>query len=218
MSATPTSSVAVLCDFDGTITKGEVLDMLYRQFAGAECWQLVQRWLRGEISTPDEVRGCFASIKATRLEMEAALDTVQVDPSFREFVDFCLGRRYRFAVLSDGFQWYIQYILGRYGISGLTIYANQIEFLPDGMRISFPWQSPETPLRGTSKPAIIRRYQREGCRVVFIGDGPSDIEAAEVAEKVYAKGRLLDYCQKQGIPAIGFTRFADLVNLWQAPN
>ena len=175
MSAAPASSVAVLCDFDGTITTGEVLDILYRQFAGADCRELVQLWLRGEISTPQEVQGCFATMTATRSEMEVALNIVQVDPAFRAFVDFCRGRHYRFAVLSDGLQWYIQYILGRHGISALTIYANQIEFLPDGIRISFPWYSPETPLRGTSKPAIIRRYQKEGSQVVFIGEGPSDV-------------------------------------------
>jgi 2,3-diketo-5-methylthio-1-phosphopentane phosphatase len=216
MSAPPASSVAVLCDFDGTITTRDVLDILYRQFAGAACQELVQLWIRGEISTRQEIQGCFAAMTATRSEMEAALDQVPLDPDFGYFIDSCLAQGYRLAILSDGLQWYIQYILKKNGIDDLTIYANQVEFLPGGMHVTFPWHSPETPLRGTSKPAIIRRYQEEGCQVVFIGDGPSDVEAAEVAEVVFAKGRLLEYCRKQGIPAIGFTCFADLSGFWKA--
>jgi len=78
--------IAVLCDFDGTITIGGVLDLLYKEFAGPECWDLVQGWMRGELTTPQELQGCFASMNASRAQMEARLDTVRIDPSFPEFV------------------------------------------------------------------------------------------------------------------------------------
>jgi len=215
MNITRAQNLAVLCDFDGTITHSDVLGILYDEFAGPECQELVKKWFQGEISTPAEIQGCFASMRATRGELEKALDPVQLDPHFSDFVSFCREREFAFAVLSDGLSWYIGYILRRHGISDLTIYANEIEFTPQGMFIRSPWYRPNTPLRGTSKPAIIKQYQAEGHTVVFIGDGPSDVEAVEVADVVFAKGRLVEYCRAKGVPFTSFNNFSDLMQHWQ---
>ncbi len=207
--------IAVLSDFDGTITIGGVLDLIYKEFAQPNCWELVERWIRGEITTPQEIRGCFSSMKASREEMEAVLDSVQIDPGFPEFVQFCQRQGYPLAVLSDGLSWYINYVLDRYGIDGLEVYANEINFLPDGYQITTPWYDPVTPRRGVSKPRIIEKYKSEGFKVIFIGDGLSDIEAVTVADVIYARDELLDYCKQKNIPATSFSDMRDLIAKWK---
>ena len=215
MNFSSPQKLAVLCDFDGTITPGDILDILYTKFAGPECQELAKKWFKGEISTPAEIQGCFASIRATRGEMESALDPVQIDLSFAGFVRFCREQGYTFAILSDGLGWYITYILQRYGVEGLTIYANEVEFGQDGMLIHSPWYHPDTPLRGTSKPAIVLQYQAEGYTVVFLGDGPTDVEAVEVADIVFAKGRLANYCRTKGVPFTEFNTFSEVIQHWE---
>ena len=79
------NSIAVLCDFDGTIALTQTLDFLYQHFAGcgmefAHCWE------RGEISTPEEIRSTFATVTASKEEMEAALTGIRLDPGFRRFL------------------------------------------------------------------------------------------------------------------------------------
>ncbi len=208
------STVAVLCDFDGTIVPCDTLDLIYRKFAQPPCDQLNRQWIRGEISTRQELEGCFATIKASRAEMESALVAIPIDLAFTAFLDFCGQRGYRFAILSDGVDWIIHFILERHGIDGLTIYSNELRFEADGLRVSFPFFDPESPLRGVSKPAIIRRHQAEGFKVVFVGDGLTDIEAVEVADIVYARDKLLQYCRERGIDAVSFSGFADLMAKW----
>jgi len=209
--------IAVLTDFDGTITIGGVLDLIYSQFAQPSCWKLVERWIQGEITTPQEIQGCFSSMKATREEMESVLDSVQIDPGFPDFVQFCQQQGYTVAILSDGLRWYINYILNRHEFEGLQVYANEIIFLPDGYQITTPWYHPRTPKRGVSKPNIIEKYKSEGYRVVFIGDGLSDIEAVSVADRIYARDELLDYCKQQDIPATSFSDMQDLITKWKVP-
>jgi 2-hydroxy-3-keto-5-methylthiopentenyl-1-phosphate phosphatase len=209
--------VAVLCDFDGTIVPCDTVEMIYGRFAAPPCDELNQRWIRGEISTQEELQGCFATIKASRDDMEAALVSIGIDPAFPAFLDFCRQRRYRFAIVSDGLDWIIDFILDRHGIDGLSVYCNEVRFQPDGFRFSFPLYDPGSPLRGVSKPSIVRRYQLAGFKVVFIGDGLSDTDAVEVADVVYARATLLDYCRKQGIDAIGFSDFSDLLAKWRMP-
>jgi 2,3-diketo-5-methylthio-1-phosphopentane phosphatase len=207
--------LAVLCDFDGTISPYDILDILYDKFAGQECQELTKKWDQGEISTPAEIQGCFASMRATRTEMESALDPVQLVPGFSDFVRFCHERGHAFAILSDGLRWYIDYILKRHGIADVTVYANDVEFAPNGMLIHSPWYHHDTPLRGTSKPAIIQKYHAEGFTVIFIGDGPTDVEAVEVADIVFAKGRLVEYCRTKGIPFTEFDHFSDVIQHWK---
>ncbi|MGB9879137.1 MAG: MtnX-like HAD-IB family phosphatase, partial [Anaerolineae bacterium] len=205
------SKVAVLCDFDGTITPCIVIDMLYRQFAAPSCLEIVKLWEEGKVSTPQEMRACFGTITATRAEMEALLASVPVDPAFADLLEFCRQRGYHFAIVSDGLTWYIQYILHRHGIHDVTIYASEIHFGPDGLHLSFPWYSPETPLRGTSKLALVRRYKESGFQVVFVGDGLSDIEVVGAVDRLYARASLLDYCREHGSPAIPFSDLHDVL-------
>jgi 2-hydroxy-3-keto-5-methylthiopentenyl-1-phosphate phosphatase len=211
------TDVAVLCDFDGTIVPCDTLTLIYREFAQPPCDQLTRQWIRGEISTRQELEGCFATIKASPAQMESVLLPIPMDSAFTSFLDFCGQRGYRFAILSDGVDWVINSILERHGIGGLTIYSNELRFEADGLRVSFPFFDPESPLRGVSKPAIIRRHQAEGFKVALIGDGLTDIEAAEVADIVYARDRLLEYCRERGIEAVAFSGFADLVAKWAGP-
>jgi len=211
------SGVAVLCDFDGTATPHIVIDMLYRQFAAPSWREIVQRWERGEISTREEIQSCFATITASRAEMESFLDTIPLDPALVQLVDFCRQRGYHFAIVSDGLRWYIEYVLNRHGIRDVTIYASEIHFGPDGFRFSFPWYNPESPLRSTSKVSIVQRYQAQGDKVVFIGDGSTDIKAAQAADVVYARDALLTYCREHGIPAIEFSDLSDVLAKWTLP-
>ncbi len=206
--------VAVLCDFDGTIVPCDTVELIYSKFAQPPCDQLNLQWTRGEISTRQELEGCFATIKASRAQMESVLAGLAIDPAFNTFLDLCTQRGYRFAILSDGLDWIINFILERHGVRGLTIYSNELRFEASGLRLSFPFLDAESPLRGVSKPTIIRRHQAEGFQVVFVGDGLSDIEAVEVADIVYARDKLLQYCRERGIDAVAFSGFADLMAKW----
>jgi 2,3-diketo-5-methylthio-1-phosphopentane phosphatase len=176
----------------------------------------MQKWMRGEISTQQELQACFGTIKATRTEMESLLTTIPMDPAFPDFLSLCQERGYRFAIVSDGLSWCVDHVLAQHGICGITVYSNEIHFEPDGFRFSFPWYHAESPLRGVSKSALVRRYQAQGNSVVFIGDGLSDTDAVEVADVVCARAKLLQYCSKRGIQAVGFSDLSDLLARWVA--
>jgi len=206
--------VAVLCDFDGTIVASQTIDELYCRFAGPSCQSYVERWRRGEISSQQELQGCFSTITATRAEMESYLDTVGIVPGFWRFVRFCQQQGYKVAIVSEGLRWSIEYVLSRHGIGPLTVVANEIRFGPDGPELSFPWHDPAYPMFGVSKATIVRRYQEQGWQVVFIGDGMTDEAAVTVADVVFARNGLLTYCRGLGINAIPFEVFDDIIAAW----
>ena len=205
---------AVLCDFDGTITPDLTLGVVYCKFVATVYQDATERWRRNEIGTQDEFEICFGAIKATRADLEAELDAVEIDPGFPAFLEACRRMRYEFAVVSEGLTWYVDHVLARHGILNVCVYSNEIHFEPAGFRFSYPWHAPELPLRGVSKPGIVRRYQAAGTHVAYVGDGQSDYEAVSAADLVYARNGLLEHCRAQRIPAVGFEDMADLLRQW----
>jgi 2-hydroxy-3-keto-5-methylthiopentenyl-1-phosphate phosphatase len=209
-----TGGFAFLCDFDGTICPTQMMDFLYGRFAACGM-EFAEQWVRGEISTQEEIESTFSTISASREEMEAALDAIEIDPHFPAFLEFCRDRNYSFAIVSDGLKWYIDYILAKHGIRGVEIYANQIHFGVGGFRFEFPWYDDETPMRGVCKPRIVRRYQERGRRVVYAGDGMSDFEVIGVADYIFARGKLAEFAREQGVEFTEFDNCRDLLDNWQ---
>lgn len=213
-STPPADRIIILCDFDGTITPADTSNFLYTRFAGAGTYY-ADLWERGEIGTPEELRLTFATIRASREAMEAALKTIPLDPVFPSFYRYCRQVGIKTAIVSDGLEWWIRVILSHHGLDEIPVYANVIQFTADGFRFSHPWFDPEYPRQGTSKRTIVRDFQNGGWRVFYIGDGKSDFTAARQADRVFAKSTLLAYCQKSGIAHIPFEGFADLLYYFQ---
>ena len=204
------SKIAVLTDFDGTIAAINVMDSLYEKFGGPSHRVYMERWQRGEISTMEEIQGVFNTVTADREEMESFLRTVELDPGFIGLLDFCLQHDLAFAIVSDGFRWYIDYILEGHGLQEVSIYAGDIRFLDNGFEFDFPWYDPAYPLRSTAKPQIVRDYQRRGFKVFFVGDGFSDLEVIGVADLIYAKDVLLAAAHDQGLDVRAFNTLRDV--------
>ncbi|MFC2053545.1 MtnX-like HAD-IB family phosphatase [Chloroflexota bacterium] len=205
------SKIAVLSDFDGTITTCNVLNSLYDKFATPSYRVTLERWNRGEISTMEEIETVFATVSASRAEMESFLDTVELDPGFPALLSYCRAMGIEFVVVSDGLRWYIDYIMRHHEIAEVAVYACDIHFERGNYRFSYPWFDSSTPMRSVSKSTIVCDYQSRGHKVVFIGDGVSDFEAVQVADIVYARDVLLEYTNGHDIQAQEFSNMGDLI-------
>ena len=212
ITETGNKNITVLSDFDGTFCLQKALNEIYRRFANSSWQEIVNRWDRGEISTMKEMEQVFATITAGRTEMETFLQTISVDPGCRPLIDFCRQEKFHFAVVSDGLGWYIKYIMEFNQLPPVEVFASQIHFEKQGFRFSYPYYDSKTPMRSTSKPKIIRDFQRRGTRVIFIGDGRSDMEAAHSADLLFAKDWLASYCREQGIKFHPFENLNQVVD------
>jgi 2-hydroxy-3-keto-5-methylthiopentenyl-1-phosphate phosphatase len=214
LKALQPTDVAILCDFDGTISRAETLGLLFRKFA-ASGMKHAERWQRGEIDMREEIRATFSTVTASKTEMEEALDEVDIETGFLDLYDY--GRRagYSFFIVSDGLEWYIDYILKRYGISDIPIFANRILFEDGGFRFEFPWFDDETPRRGVCKPLIARACRVQCEKLVYIGDGRSDIEIVHEADVVFARSWLAGYCYAKGLHAVEFHDWDELLIKWK---
>ncbi|SCB22707.1 MtnX-like HAD-IB family phosphatase [Rhizobium hainanense] len=207
----------VFCDFDGTISIEDATDMVLTRFAGSEWEDIEQLWKQGLIGSGECMRRQIALIQANRGELDLFLDTLSIDPGFESFLSFCRRDELPVTIVSDGVDYFIRRILARHGIEGLPIVANVLTCSVSQGRESYSLFPPFTAIGCVSGAGVCK------CRVVdsndlqvYIGDGRSDFCVSDKVDLVFAKSKLVDYCEENAIPYVGFEDFSDLLPKMEA--
>jgi len=204
------SSWTILCDFDGTIAVEDVIDSLLDRY-GRPGWEALERdWRAGRIGSRECMGAQVALLDLSREELDAHLSSLWIDHAFPGFVAKARELNVPIRVVSDGLDYAIQKILGRYGLDGLPVAANHLAPAtpPQRWRLTSPHQAAGC-ASGTCKCACVEQARGGGARTLLIGDGASDFCAADRVDFVFAKHRLIEHCRAAGIPYVPITGFED---------
>jgi 2-hydroxy-3-keto-5-methylthiopentenyl-1-phosphate phosphatase len=200
-----------VCDFDGTATLEDTADALSIAYIGLPAWQRANDLFHaGEISFVELLRRIFGPIAATPEEVRAfALAHVRFRPGFQELVTRCRAAGVPFLLASGGLDIYIRPALEQLPAAiaeGLELRANHADHVPGGLALSFPWQGAPGSCGtcGSCKGAVVKELQARGHRVLAVGDGNADRCMARTADALFARGRLLDWCRREGLACTPF--------------
>jgi 2-hydroxy-3-keto-5-methylthiopentenyl-1-phosphate phosphatase len=171
----------IVCDFDGTITRTDVIDSILQRFADPS-WEAIENaWLAGDIGSRECLSRQLSQVKATPTQL---LD------------------------LFDNIEQAIARILARHYVNLLPILANRLRQVDHSRwRIDFPHASDAC---RTAAGNCKCRSAPMARRVLVIGDGQSDMCVASTADFVFAKDRLAEHCERNNIAYARFDSFAEL--------
>ncbi|MCP1374425.1 MtnX-like HAD-IB family phosphatase [Dyella lutea] len=210
----PVSGWTILCDFDGTISVEDVIDSLLDRY-GRPGWEaLEQDWRAGRIGSRECMSGQVALLDMTREQLDTHLSHLWIDHAFPGFVAKARELGVPIRVVSDGLDYAIHKILGRYGLDDLPLAANHLApgTPPQRWQLTSPFQA-EGCRSGTCKCACVAQARASGTtRTLLIGDGASDFCAADRVDFVFAKHRLIEHCRAAGIPYVPITGFEDALD------
>lgn len=197
-------------DFDNTISTQDVWDAIVRLFA-PDAWQeLVKAYVRGEITSRECNLRLSKMIPPREEEARRLVQSIGIDPTFRDFVRWTKSRECPLTIVSDGYDYYIDLLLGPEGLNDLPCYSNKAVWTASGIEVQFPYRRQECE-RDMANCKCQHIAVPESVRRVYIGDGVSDFCAAEKCEQIYAKHDLLRYCQEKGVPCIPYTNFTEIM-------
>lgn len=200
-------------DFDGTITKDDVVGVMIETFCREGWKEINDRWERKEISTEECARQTFKLFGAADGELCSMLDSIEIDDYFIPFVETCRQKGYQIYILSDGYDTMISYLLKKHGLTDLPFFANRLVREDEGYAIACPYENRDCGQCGTCKKKLLNKLRKEGSTAIYVGDGYSDTCVIEDADVVFAKKSLLAYCREKKIPAIPFESFQDIVRI-----
>jgi 2,3-diketo-5-methylthio-1-phosphopentane phosphatase len=195
-------------DFDGTIAKFDVTDAVLEQFAPPEWLEVEKLWATGAIGSQECLRKQMALITKPLAEVLQFVETIEIDLSFIHFVRQMQQQQIPLAIISDGFRIFIDAILAKNGLHGLTVFANDLDEINGQLVTTYPYSAAGCS-SGTCK-CLTSQHAAQGLPVYLIGDGRSDFCLAGAADFVYAKANLADYCLQESIPFCAYADFADV--------
>lgn len=199
-----------VADFDGTLTELDVVDSLLLRFAKGREWIAAEReWADGRLSSAECLKKQLASVRVTKPELAKFLRGVKIDPGFAAFARMLRREEIPLVVLSDGFDLLIRAILAREGAGHVAFRSNKLRHAGSRLSPSFPFLKDSCGRCAHCKKISIARIRESAARVVFIGDGLSDVCAAASSDAVFAKGKLAQICRKSGIDYVPFKGLAD---------
>jgi len=193
-------------DFDNTLTQGDVLDQVIENFSPNEKWRDWENaWEDGHLPTQDCLRRQIENLRVSRKSLFDFLLRVRVDPAFSAILGWARARQVGVNIVSDSFLPLILHILGNNGIEGVPVFANDLEFSGERLIPSFPFADPACTRSANSKARHLLPFRNH--RIVFTGDGHSDLDAALAADIVFAKSTL---ARELGALAVSFHPFETL--------
>ncbi|MCK4388210.1 MAG: MtnX-like HAD-IB family phosphatase [Dehalococcoidia bacterium] len=199
------------CDFDGTITEQDASFFLLDAFAQGDWRQLLTEYKQHKISVGEFNTKAFAMVKVSQETLlETVRGEVKIRPGFQELVTYCTKRGFRFVIVSNGLDFYIKAILQEIGLANIEVYAAQAWFHPQGMEVQYIGPDGNQLVDGF-KEAYIKLFLKQGYRLIYAGNGDSDIYPAKYAHQVFARGELLNYYRQNNLECQLFDDLTDVI-------
>lgn len=204
----------IFVDFDGTITRQDVGDAIFREFGStASTDKIITSLLCGEITA----RKCWELLFSTvnnidKNKLDSFIDRIEIDETYHQFQEYCFNNNIESFVLSDGFDYYINRIFMKENLKQQIVFSNNLiinernELIP-----SFPFFDINCQTSANCKRNHIINNSRDDDFTVYIGDGNSDKYSIQFCDFVFAKDDLLKYCEKERITFFPFDNFEDVI-------
>ena len=210
--------VAVVVDFDGTVTEKAVSYMLLERYGRPGWRDLDKQYVAGQLTARQVIASQFSMIDATDREIdEFARQHVQLRPGFLEFVSHLRGLGYPVAITSEGLDIYIEPVLDEHGVEYVNLFYNEARRDADGRLVPhYPHPDMDCEECGNCKAGLVKALQKDGNYVVFIGNGRTDVCPARGANMVFARDMLARTLEEEGKPFILFEDFHDVMEAWDS--
>ena len=206
-----TMKTLIQCDFDGTITEEDASFFLLDTFAQGDWRRLLREYKEHKISVGEFNTRAFAMVKADEPTLlEALKDKIKVRAGFHELVDYCLGKDFRLVIVSNGLDFYIKAVLKELALENVEMHAAQASFHPEGMKVQYVGPDDKR-LEDGFKEAYVKTFLKLGYRIIYMGNGDSDVAPAQYAHHIFATGELLAYCRENNLKYKPLENFIDAV-------
>lgn len=209
------SNYVVFCDFDGTITKKDTIDSFFEVYASDD-WLLVEKlWKDKKINSKECLTRQLECINNfSEKYLYEFIDSIEIDDYFLDFIKIINDFNLAIYIISDGFRMFIKNVFKKYRINIHEIFSNDCYLKNGKIKALFPFNNKNCEvLAGMCKCNIIKD-KSEDKKIIYIGDGRSDMCAAKHSNILFAKGELANYCINKKMDFINFENFRNIVDFF----
>lgn len=201
----------VLClDFDDTIVENNISRAVLERFADPAWQVLADAFRRAELSVEEYNTQAMDLVAAEEDEIVAFARSVAVPrPGLVDLVRWAESRDWLPIVVSNSLDILVGPILDDLGLGHLGRHVGRA-------RKRYRWRVRYLSPRGIElaagfKLSYVKAFQSAGDFVAYAGDGASDVEAATIADAVFARSTLLERLEGRRPRVYPFESFFDVL-------
>ena len=189
----------IVSDFDGTLSSKDSIKYLLENYADDD-WKITQEKInKGDLS---EVLGLEQLLKHLTIHWSDALqiitDSITLDKYLKSFLEYLHEKNIPIIIVSSGLDVVIESLLLKNKKEFNLIVTNTLEKEDEIIKVINPYHKYSENFTNT-KDAIVSQLKSEGVKIIYLGDGLSDIPAAKKADIVFAKNDLKDFFAKNNL-------------------
>ncbi len=190
----------VISDFDGTICSVDVGNKVLSRFTKKSWDDIDREYLKGAIGSREAYSKIAPLMAASPSRLNAyVLKVAKIDPFFAKFYRLAKKKGVDVKIVSDGLDFYIRAIMEKHRLGEIEFFSNTVVFgNNDSLTFDFPQANELCGRCGTCKNKILNDYRLMYEKIIYIGDGHSDICPSRYADLVFAKEVLLKKCEEEG--------------------
>ncbi|MFC2034075.1 MtnX-like HAD-IB family phosphatase [Chloroflexota bacterium] len=202
----------IQCDFDGTIIKNNMSVLIREEFSQDDWKKIDSDYNRGLISVEESNKLQFKPIKAPKEKLQEFIrQHIELRAGFLELLSYCQNRDIELIIVSSGLDFYIETVLEEIGIQDLELHCGTTTFNDNGISISY-YDPDGNILNQGFKLKYLNWLKKRDRKIVYAGDGLSDLEASLHTNYVFAISHLLELLKDKAVPYSSFSDFHDLLN------
>jgi 2-hydroxy-3-keto-5-methylthiopentenyl-1-phosphate phosphatase len=212
-----TSKPVIFCDFDGTVTEKDNIVAIMEEYS-PEGWEpIVKDILSETISIREGVGRMFSRITSDKRDeiIQFVLTRSKIRDGFQEFIDFTRKENIPLYIVSGGIDFFVHPVLEN-KLNTEQIICNGSDFSEEYIKITWPNACDEKCFNdcGCCKPSVIRNLEKQQphSQKIVIGDSITDLQAAKLADTVFARDYLIEKCEENSIPFTPFETFFDVIH------
>ena len=205
--------LAVLSDFDGTVTLNDTFENVAEKFAEGDWRAVDDQYVKGEITLEECIQRQGGMVRVSRSQILHELDRVtKFRPGFDNLAEYCKTNHYPLVVVSAGLDFVIKHFLTRQNWNDkVELFAAAAKCTPKGIKFDFPKLRDNRSI--SFKDDTVRHYKTRAETVAYIGDGRWDLHALRNADLRFAikNSKLAELCKEQEIQATTVADFTEVV-------
>ena len=207
-----TQRMALLVDFDETAAEQNVAETLLKEFGG-DGWQGFRESFRnGTMNLRDYQEIAFNEIESSLDEMGNIISELAwLRSGFQELNKYCIANEIQLSIVTNGLEFYVNALLQKAQLRNIPSYSVGVTGPPKNLKYSYPYATEECWEWGNCKCKVLFEHRVGETKIIYAGDGRSDLCAAQQADFIFARSTLLEHCRHLGLPHLEFTDFHDVL-------
>ena len=211
------NSILIQTDFDNTLTKGNVSELIHDEFGPKNWPEIYEKYKRGLITVEESNIYSFKHLKTKKIDLDNFVKkNVKFRDGFLEFYNYVMRNNLDFKIVSSGVDFYIYSALSSLGIDtgSVEIISGKSTFNSVGINVQY-FDPENFNISANFKGIHTILHKKIYSTIIYFGDSNTDLNSASISDVIFATDKLKKYFNKESIDHFPFENYFEVLKIFK---